>query len=255
MRILISFILSLVIISNSVFAATSFADRLEFGMEQYKKGHSKVCLSVMKKLAKEDPVDPYVNYYMAIAYVKLGDVEKAKHFYEKVIMLNNDPTLVSYSRQGLSNIKIATKEEPHDKKLIAKIDKPANPPKSKFFKKKVNTNVEEKTTNKSNEPTDEEIAKAIKVLKRAGLLNVNVGINNKANPMMTPQNNEMMQMNMLFGSMNGGGSKNKGMDIMPLLMMQAQNPEGKKNLSPEIMQVMMNNMMLDGMTSFDMKDK
>lgn len=239
MRFIFSIALSLILLCGNVFAASDFDAQLKIGMDKYKKGDTKACLKIMETLSKEDPVNSYVNYYMAISYAKLGETKEAKNAYEKVIMLNEHPTLVSYSRKGLANIDNSSAvKKKLERAEVSKIAKP-----SRVANKPLKTN--------NDVPTDEEIANAIKVLKKAGILNVNVGVNNPYGSMGMPQNNDLMQMNMLMGGM--GGSKNKGMDMMPFLMMQAQNKDGnQKNITPEIMQVMMNNMMLDGMTSLDL---
>jgi tetratricopeptide (TPR) repeat protein len=231
--------------------AQSIDGLFQKGVEEYRKGNSQECLLIMEKIEKKDPSNAYVEYYLAMSQAKLGNLDEAKEKYEKVILLNQDSQLVSYAKEGLNNIEknqvnessIKTKKE---SKLV---DKP-------FFK------AETDSKNPKNTVSDDEIAKAIKTLREAGLLNVQLGVNtttsspNTIDPNLLQQNSEMMQMNMLMSSM-GGGSKNSSMDMLPFLMMQQQQNSngGKSTISPEIIQMMMNNSMLDGMGSFDTNDK
>ena len=237
-------------LAKPVFAQSS-EGLFQEGVEEYRKGNSQECLAIMKNLEKKDPSNAYVEYYLAMSQAKLGNLDEAKEKYEKVILLNQDSQLVSYAKEGIKNIEQNQEDKPSvkTKKESKFIDKP-------FLKP------ETESKNSKNSASDEEIAKAIKVLREAGLLNVQVGVNasnpsqSALDPTLLQQNSEMMQMNMLMGSM-GGGSKNSGMDMLPLLMMQQQQGAngGKSNISPEVIQMMMNNSMLDGLGSFDTNDK
>ncbi|MEI8377905.1 MAG: hypothetical protein WCF95_05135 [bacterium] len=226
------------------------------GVEEYRKGNSQECVEIMKTLEKKDPSNAYVEYYLAMSEAKLGHLNEAKDKYEQVILLNQDEQLVSYSKEGIKNIeKVQGKDDVavvKDKKTSKIIDKPALKPESELKKAQ------------KNSVSDDEVAKAIKVLREAGLLNVQVGVNGGSPSASTPavdseimkQNAEMMQMNMMMSSM-GGGSKNSSMDMLPLLMMQQQqgNNGGKSAISPEIIQMMMNNTMLEGLNGLDSNDK
>lgn len=253
-KILPTLILSGLLLARPVFAM-SFDDLFKNGVEEYRKGNSQECLSIMENLEKKDPSNAYVEYYLAMSQAKLGNVDKAKEKYEKVILLNQDSQLVSYAKEGLKNIEKVQGEEittSSPKKEIKLLDKP-------FLKSE-----SESKNSKKNSVSDDEIAKAIKVLRDAGLLNVQLGVSNSSTPLATnidpnlmQQNSEMMQMNMLMSSM-GGGSKNSGMDMLPFMMMQPQGTTangGKSGISPEVIQMMMNNSLLEGMSSFDTNDK
>lgn len=231
------------------------------GVEEYRKGNSQECLNIMRVLEKKDPSNGYVEYYIAMSQAKLGNLEDAKAKYEKVILLNQDSQIVSYAQEGIRNIeKIQGKgsvTSEKDKKESKLLDKP-------FAK------ADSETKTSSKKVSDDEVVKAIKVLRDAGLLNVQLNVNgtsstpsetaslpNVIDPKIMQQNAEMMQMNMLMSSMSGGGSKNSGMDMLPFMMMQQQQGAngGKSAISPELLQMMMNNSMLDGLGSFDTKDK
>jgi hypothetical protein len=221
-------------LARPVFAQSS-EDLFQKGVEEYRKGNSQECLGIMKSLEKKDPSNAYVEYYLAMAQAKLGNLDEAKDKYEQVILLNQDVQLVSYAKEGIKNIeKVQGKDDAallKDKKIPKGIDKPS--------------------------------LKGESELEKAGLLNVQLGVGNSvpaAAPSIPPevmqQNAEMMQMNMLMGSM-GGGSKNSGMDMLPFMMMQQQQGTngGKSAISPEVIQMMMNNSMLDGLSTFDTDNK
>ena len=253
-KILIAVVLCSLSLVRPVLAQPS-EDLFQKGVAEYRKGNTQECLGIMQSLEKKDPTNAYVEYYLAMAQAKLGNTDEAKAKYEQVILINQDTQLVSYAKEGIKNIeKVLGKAESSDvkeKKETKFIDKP-------FLKAENESGKVQK-----NSVSDEEIAKAIKVLRDAGLLNVQVGVTtpsapqNTVDPNIMQQNAEMMNMNMLMSSM-GGGSKGSGMDMMPFLMMQQQQGAngGKSNISPEIIQMMMNNSMLEGLGTFDTnKDK
>ncbi len=236
-------ILGCFLILNTCSAQQVSEQLFQDGVEAYRKGDAQECLEIMKAVRKKDPSNAYAIYYLAMANTKLGNFDEAKEDYEKVILLNNDSQLVSYAREGIENIDKATGDKKISKKAD-KIDKPSLK--------------EETRSDKTASVSDEEIAKAIKTLRDAGLLNVNIGVNQNtegAGNNFVQQNSDLMNLNMMMGAM--GGSKNSGMDMLPVLMMQQQNSNGGKSaISPEIIQMMMNNAMLDGMSAFDTnKDK
>ena len=82
---------------------------------------------------------------------------------------------------------------------------------------------------KSEVPSNEEIANAVKTLAKVGF-NPMAGFNGNmySNP-------EMMQMNMLLGN-NGNGAQMNNM--LPFLLM-SQNQDGTQKMSPELIQSMM----------------
>lgn len=136
-------------------------------------------------------------------------------------------------QKQLQNIQetINNKEE-LDKKDIEKIKNFDNKNKS-----------EAETTDKiaSSSPSDEEILKAIKTLKDAGVtFNVQASGTDAAAQMFA-QNPQMAEMNMLMG--NNNNSNNGMMNMIPFMMAQSQSG---KNIDPRIMQAMiMNSMMPD----------
>ena len=93
-------------------------------------------------------------------------------------------------------------------------------------------------------PTDKDIANAVRVLSKAGLLNVGVNPNTIA---YTGINNDLMQLNAMF-SQPGQNQY----DMLPLMLMyQQQGQNGSNKITPEAMQIMINNMMTPDFSSLD----
>lgn len=238
-KIIFTFVLGCFFILNYCSAEQISSRVFQDGVDAYRKGDIQECLETMSALKKKDPSNAYVIYYLAMSNTKLGNFEEAKENYEKVILLNQDEQLVAYAKEGVKNIENAA----GDKKNLTKEDKADKPP---------SNNSDKKTA-----VSDDEVAKAIKTLREAGLLNVNLGVSSApgAENNFLQQNSELMNLNMMMGAMGGG--KSSGMDMLPILMMQQQGANGgKSTISPEVIQMMMNNAMLDGMSAFDTnKDK
>ena len=99
----------------------------------------------------------------------------------------------------------------------------------------------------SSQPSDKDIADAVKVLSKAGLLNVGVNPNTMAYAGM---NNDLMQINALLSQ----SGQNNQYDMLPLMLMyQGQN--GSNKIPPEAMQMMINNMMMPDFSSLDSSNK
>ena len=88
--------------------------------------------------------------------------------------------------------------------------------------------------------SDEEVLKAIKTLRDAGLT-LSVQSENPYSQMAQYQDPRMAEMSMMLGNNNNNG--NSMMNMLPMLMSQAQKGE---NIDPRVMQaMMMNSMMAD----------
>ena len=113
--------------------------------------------------------------------------------------------------------------------------------------KKFDSNkTEAEETIKIAQVSDEEVLKAINTLKEAG---VNVSVQSSSSPSTTSENPYAMmaqyqdprvaEMNMMLG--NNNHNNNSMMNMIPLLMSQAQKGE---NIDPRVMQTMMMNSMM-----------
>lgn len=234
---------------GSLCFAQTLEDVFQEGVDAYRKGDIQECCDTMRSLKKKDPTNSYIIYYLAMSNAKLGDVDEAKKNYEEVILLNQDSQLVSYSKEGVQNIENALGNKKEDKKesLTKKVSRDIDKPSVS----------QAEGVDKKASVSDEEVAKAIKTLREAGLLNVNLGVASSpvaTDPTLMQQNSELMNLNMMMGTMGGSG-KSSGMDMLPFLMMQQGANGGNSKISPEVIQMMMNNSMLDSMSAFDVSNK
>lgn len=242
----------------SAYAAPVSNAEIKEAVRKYKAKNYVGCLQDTQAIVKKDPTNAAAFYYQGLAYSQLGKKSEATDAYTKVINLNSNASLVDYATKGVSCLNgeegCKPKEEAEDEMAsFIKSDKfYGNSVQSELNKKKLNqmkdsfnNDTDGKLNQKSEVPTNDEIAAAVKTLAKAGL-NPLAGMNgmgamNGMNPAMNQQSAEMMQMNMLLGNNNNnnGGMQN----MIPMMMM---NQEGK-NISPELIQSMMMSNMAAGM--------
>ncbi len=250
---------------------------------KYKKGNYTGCLQELFSLTKKDPSNALAYYYMALAYTHINMKNEAVEAYEKVIMLNPNNYLVEYATKGRDCLtdgpachpEPEKKEQPVeeldelDKFIRAPYGNGLSPELNKEIRQKQLINIKE-TINKKEElekkdiekikkfdknkstlkdvdnekiaqVSDEDVLNAIKTLKDAGL-SISVQSENPYAQMMQYQNPQMAEMSMLLGNNNNNNS-NSMMNMLPMLMTQAQKGE---NIDPRFMQaMMMNSMMAD----------
>ncbi len=205
----------------------------------YKAQNYTGCMQSAEKALKINPSNAYIQYYLGMSYMQLGMTEKATDAFNKVITLNTNKTLTKYAQKGVACIKspeTCGQDDSNQDELDLFIKS------NKFYDKSVQTEVNKKKLDrirenindelgpqrkKSEIPSNEEIANAVKTLAKVGF-NPMTGINY--------QNPEMMQMNMLLG--NNDGYQNNGMNMLPFLLM-SQNQNGSQKMSPELIQSMM----------------
>lgn len=209
-------------------------------INQYKGGNYLGCIDSSNKVITKNPSNIFAYYYKALAYTQLGKKEDAQQAFEKVISLNSNSTLVEYAKQA--NACISSPED------CAKYQKEASSleqfiKSNKFYDTAVQSEVNQKKLDrirenindelgpkKSEMPTNDEIAGAVKTLAQLGI-NPLAGMNNAyANP-------QMMQMSMLLGD---NTASNNSMNMLPMMLMNQNNGQ---SLSPELIQTMMMNQM------------
>ncbi len=205
----------------------------------YKAQNYTGCMQYAEPIAKSNPSNAYVQYYLGLSYMQLGMSEEAKDAFKKVISLNTNTTLTKYAKKGVSCI-ISSDDCKQDDSNLNELDLFIKS--DKFYDKSVQSEVNKKKLDrirenindelgpqkkKSEVPTNEEIANAVKTLAKVGFNPIS-GLNY--------QNPEMMQMNMLLG--NNDGYQNNGMNMLPFLLM-SQNQNGTQKMSPELIQSMM----------------
>ena len=116
--------------------------------------------------------------------------------------------------------------------------------------KKFDSNkTEAEETIKIAQVSDDEVLKAINTLKEAGV-NVSVQTSATENPyaaMAQYQDPRVAEMSMLLGN-NNNNNNNSMMNMIPMLMSQAQKGE---NIDPRIMQTMMMDSMMSGFNNLN----
>ncbi|MBO5948116.1 tetratricopeptide repeat protein [bacterium] len=282
---------------NTVFSAVSNTDLVRSGIVKYKNKNFAGCISTMKDAIKNDPSNVTAHYYLAIAYARMGNKTEAINYYTKVVNLNSNATLTSYAKQGLAAIndgykysnqnaeaenfvKTYPKESinPEIRKNLKllelerkkeEINKKVNAPaivtqskeekvKEKDVKKEDKKTEETDKTSFNGQPTDAEIAQAVRTFAALGINPMQMGgANAQMNSMAQYQNSQAAQdyaqLQMMLGSQNNNSFNNNNMmNFLPYLMQQ--NGQNNKNLSQDFIQTMMMTQMMPDF-SFDTSNK
>ena len=242
------FILNLTLIAFLATALGAYAApvsnaQIKALIRKYKAQNYTGCVQDAQTLIQKDPSNSAVYYYQGLAYYQLGKTDKATEAFEKVITLNSNSTLVEYANKGIHCINNDEECKPQPKEgeeANSELDKflksnkfygnsvQADLNQKKLDQIKHNFNDAIKENEKSEMPTNDEIAEAVKTLAKVGF-NPFADMNPAA---MTPESAQMMQMNMLLGN----NTNNNQMNMLPMLLMNQQNGE---KLSPELIQTMM----------------
>lgn len=240
------FILGLALLAFTAVQTVCFAQQVPDAaiknmVAKYKAHNYLGCLQDSETIISKNPSNIYAYYYQGLAYTQLGKKDEAVAAFEKVQSINTNKTIVNYAQKGVSCLNdpegCASQSEQSDE--LEKFIKS-----NKFYDKSVQTEVNKKKLDrirenindelgprkKSEMPTNDEIADAVKTLAKVGF-NPMTGINPAS---MT--NPEMMQMNMLLGN---NTNQNSGMNNMLPYMLMGQNQNGMQNMSPEMIQSMM----------------
>ncbi len=267
MKKILSVFIAIFLCSQASFAANSAT--LNGAIQKYKAQNYVGCIQDAKDIVKKDPANATAYYYLAISYSKVGKKDEAIDAFQKVITLSTNTTLVEYATKGsscLSNPEQCKEDEKKKLNLDGEIDKfiKSGSSYSQEAKKQIQdihmqqlkNNINSEADQKSEMPTNDEIAEAVKTLARAGV-----------NPMPTSnpytqaqqslyQNPEYMQLQMLMGS-NNNNNGGDFMNMLPYFMAQNQSGTGaNKNLSADaIKNMMMSSMMGSLSTTFDMDNK
>lgn len=225
--------------SMSAYCAPVSNAQIKEAIKKYKAQNYTGCLQDTEEMIKKDPSNSFAYYYQALAYTQLGKKDAATEAYNKVISLNTVSVLVENSTKGINCLdgkdgcKPANVDDSELDKFIKSDKFYGNSVQADLNKKKldqIKNNINNQTNQKSEMPTNDEIAEAVKTLAKVGI-NPLSGMNMNGYQNMNP---EMMQMNMLLGSNN-----NNQMNMLPMMLM---NQNGNK-ISPEIVQSMLMNSM------------
>ncbi|MBQ3311149.1 hypothetical protein IJG72_03645 [bacterium] len=100
-RILLT-ILIISIFAPKLFAATqNINNEVQVAIQKYKAGNYVGCIQDLDEYLQKNTSNQLGNYYLAMAYTKIGDREKAVQFYNKTKALNPNNTLGEYAQKGL----------------------------------------------------------------------------------------------------------------------------------------------------------
>lgn len=235
-------VFAFIAVQTGCFAADVSDSTIRVMVNKYKAHNYLGCIQDSDKIIDKNPSNIYAYYYKGLSYYQLGRQTEATEAFNKVEALNTNARLVTYSKrakacmekpeecpiysaEGSDLDKFIKSNRFYDKSVQQEVNK------KKLDRIKENIN-EEVTPKKSEMPSNEEIANAVKTLAKLGF-NPMAGMNTAMY-----QNPEMMQMSMLLGN-NTDYQMNNGMNNMLPYLMMGQN--GTQKMSPELIQTMMMN--------------
>jgi len=258
-KILIAiFIIIFAAISNCE-AKSYYNNQTASAMKMYKNKNYTECLQVMYEVVDKDPSNVLAYYYIAISQARLGQTDKAKEAYQRVLDLNTSTQLSKYAKDGISCLDDPTtcKSEvtfSHNQKVKDAVNQEIVDQRINSVKNIINQkqNVQEvpvnymkdfkdyslpknQMQNKSEIPTKEEIADALDTLKRAGYQTY------MPQPQMSA---EMIQQMSMINSLNNSNNNNNSMsNFMPYMM----NSDSMSQMDPQLLQTMMMSSMMNGL--------
>ena len=248
--------------SKNVQIPTSFVYQ---AINKYKNKNYTGCIQDMDYIIQKGRPSDIVYYYRAISYSQLGMSDKARESYDAARNISRNRVLIDYATQAINCIDDATLCDANlDDSDITKFIKS-----NEFMHNDVKTTLENqaiervqqeinedikptennlKYINQNNEPTDKEIADAVRTLSKLGinpLANMNMG-------QFGAMNSEIAQINAMFG--NNNNNNNNMMNFIPMISAMSQSGGGNSNISKEFVQAYMMNQMLPGF-NFSNNDK
>lgn len=88
------------LIVSPVFSADN-SNTFKEGVSLYKSENYIKSRDVLIKSVNSDPANALAHYYLAMCFVKLGDVDKARKEYEKVVKINEEAVIAIYAKKGI----------------------------------------------------------------------------------------------------------------------------------------------------------
>ena len=260
---------------------SSYTPQIRQAINCYKVKNYTSCLQILKNVEKKEPYNSVVTYYLGLANLKLGKKDEALNYFKSTSLLDPYSVVGKYAKQtmesinnpeAINDIKVEIDEVSSfiksGKKVAPEVINQMSKQRLEAEKEEINSDVKKQTeelkrqqirerhrqNNKnnmsSNEPTNDEIAQAVKTFQKLGLNPFNSqGAQNYSQ--MTPQqrqqmqsiNNDMMQLSMLMGQANNN-SNNNMMNMLPFMMMQNNSPNSNFKMTPEMIQTMMMSQMM-----------
>lgn len=261
---------------------SAYTPQIRQAINCYKGKNYTSCLQILKNVEKKEPYNSVVTYYLGLANLKLGKKDDALNYFKSTSLLDPYSVVGKYAKQtmesinnpdAIKDIKIETDEVGAFIKSGRKVAPEAASQMTKqrlnAEKDEINSDIKKQTEElkkqqqmerqrqninnnmSSNEPTNDEIAQAVKTFQKLGLNPFNSQGAQNFNQ-MTPQqrqqmqslNNDMMQLSMLMGQANNNSNNNNMMNMLPFMMMQNNNPNSNFKMTPEMIQTMMMSQMM-----------
>lgn len=229
------------------------------GISNYKKANYTGCIQDMEAALKKNPNDVLAKYYLALVYTKIGLQEDAKKYYQQVVDQNSEKILTKYSQKALvcldnPNDEKCVKKEKDDDGMSEFIESGEflHPDLKKSLQKRELKDVKDSfnadqfpdmdnyrfinDAKDRTQPTDAQIAAAVKILAKVGY-----------NPAAQVYNNAFINPSAAsFNMMNTNqNSNNNFLNMLPYLMAQ-KNGTQNSNISPELIQTMLMNQAIPG---------
>ncbi len=248
--------------NKNVQVPTSFVYQ---AISKYKHKNYTGCIQDMDYIIQKGRPSDIVYYYKAISYSQLGLPDKAREAYESARNISSNRVLIDYATQAINCIDDATMcdanlDESDITKFIKSNEFMHNDVKTKLenqaierTKQEINNDVQPsegnlKYINQNDQPTDKEIADAVRTLSKLGINPLsNMGNFGQFGAM----NSEIAQINAMFGNNN---NNNNMMNFIPMISAMSQNGGSNSNISKEFVQAYMMNQMLPGF-NFSNNDK
>lgn len=260
---------------------SSYTPQIRQAINCYKVKNYTSCLQILKNVEKKEPYNSVVTYYLGLANLKLGKKDEALNYFKSTSLFDPYSVVGKYAKQtmesinnpeAINDIKVEIDEVSSfiksGKKVAPEVINQMSKQRLEAEKEEINSDVKKQTEElkrqqirerqrqninnnmSSNEPTNDEIAQAVKTFQKLGLNPFNSqGAQNYSQ--MTPQqrqqmqsiNNDMMQLSMLMGQANNN-SNNNMMNMLPFMMMQNNSPNSNFKMTPEMIQTMMMSQMM-----------
>ena len=260
---------------------SSYTPQIRQAINCYKVKNYTSCLQILKNVEKKEPYNSVVTYYLGLANLKLGKKDEALNYFKSTSLLDPYSVVGKYAKQtmesinnpeAINDIKVEIDEVSSfiksGKKVAPEVINQMSKQRLEAEKEEINSDVKKQTEElkrqqirerqrqninnnmSSNEPTNDEIAQAVKTFQKLGLNPFNSqGAQNYSQ--MTPQqrqqmqsiNNDMTQLSMLMGQANNN-SNNNMMNMLPFMMMQNNSPNSNFKMTPEMIQTMMMSQMM-----------
>ena len=263
-------------------ATSSYNTTVRNSIVKYKSKNYTGCIQDLTYVVKKDPSNAVAHYYLASSYMRIGRKDEAIKEFDKVISLGTVPSLTSYSIQAKSCIggtgsctyvkltpdQVKGLEKDPENYLKTLKETPTTQPakdEDVEIKKLINgsyrSNIHPEANkviidtmlkqekhdlnalpSKSEVPTNDEIAEAVKTLAKIGINPLAMSNNSQAIYPQMNQGNDYASLSMLMGNGQSNNNNNNFMSMLPLLMQQGNNRNPQLNANM-IQTMMMSQMM------------